>query len=370
MKPGSIIGIKFTNANSASNVTLNVNGSGAKSIAYASTYPYTGTSTTYCGAANTVNFYMYDGTYWYFLAHGSDNNSDTIPSGYCTTAAATAAKTASCGYWTATANSYLHIVFRYANTSAGAITLNVNSTGAKPIYINGTASGTSNYDLKAGSYLAFYDGTNFYFRTDGKLTASITGDAATVNGHTVAVDVPSNAKFTDATTTDHGLMTAADKIKLNGIATEAEVNVQSDWSETDTSSDAYIKNKPTIPTVGNGALTVKAGTSASGSFTANQSGASTITIDATTHKELSDAIAALPSPMVFKGTLGTSGTITSLPTAAASNTGWTYKVITAGTYASQVAKVGDIFILSLKDGEYYYGKVLESFKKNETNENI
>ena len=42
--------------------------------------------------------------------------------------------------------------------------------------------------------------------------------------------------------------------------------------------------------------------------------------------------------------LGTNGTITSLPTAAASNEGYTYKVITAGTYASQSAKVGDVFI--------------------------
>ena len=27
----------------------------------------------------------------------------------------------------------------------------------------------------------------------------------------------------------------------------AEVNVQSDWNETNTNSDAYIQNKPTIP---------------------------------------------------------------------------------------------------------------------------
>lgn len=59
-----------------------------------------------------------------------------------------------------------------------------------------------------------------------------------------------------------------------------------------------------------------------------------------------NAIAALPSPMVFKGTLGTNGTITSLPTASTSTVGYTYKVITAGTYASISAKVGDIFVCS------------------------
>ena len=43
--------------------------------------------------------------------------------------------------------------------------------------------------------------------------------------------------------------TTAEKNKLAGIASGAEVNVQSDWSVTDSTSDAYIKNKPTIPTV-------------------------------------------------------------------------------------------------------------------------
>jgi len=42
-------------------------------------------------------------------------------------------------------------------------------------------------------------------------------------------------------------ITATDVSKLSGIAAGAEVNVQSDWNETDTDSDAYIKNKPTIP---------------------------------------------------------------------------------------------------------------------------
>lgn len=63
-----------------------------------------------------------------------------------------------------------------------------------------------------------------------------------------------------------------------------------------------------------------------------------------TSKAVKAAIDALPEPMIFKGTLGTNGTITSLPTAAASNEGYTYKVITAGTYASQSAKTGDVFI--------------------------
>ncbi len=40
--------------------------------------------------------------------------------------------------------------------------------------------------------------------------------------------------------------TTSEKEKLAGIASGAQVNIQSDWNITDTSSDAYIKNKPSV----------------------------------------------------------------------------------------------------------------------------
>ena len=48
----------------------------------------------------------------------------------------------------------------YGNTAQSALTFNVGSIGAKPIYINGVASSASNYTLPAGQYIARYDGTN------------------------------------------------------------------------------------------------------------------------------------------------------------------------------------------------------------------
>lgn len=41
--------------------------------------------------------------------------------------------------------------------------------------------------------------------------------------------------------------TDADKTKLDGIEAGAEVNVQADWNEADTTADSYIQNKPTVP---------------------------------------------------------------------------------------------------------------------------
>ena len=39
------------------------------------------------------------------------------------------------------------------------------------------------------------------------------------------------------------------KEKLDGIASGAEANVQSDWNEADSSNDAYIANKPTLGSI-------------------------------------------------------------------------------------------------------------------------
>ena len=43
------------------------------------------------------------------------------------------------------------------------------------------------------------------------------------------------------------LMTTAQANKLAGIQSGAEVNVQADWDQTDTTADDFIKNKPVIP---------------------------------------------------------------------------------------------------------------------------
>ena len=52
--------------------------------------------------------------------------------------------------------------------------------------------------------------------------------------------------------------------------------------------------------------------------------------------------------MIYKGTIGTGGTVQALPSTTAL-TGWTYKVITAGTYAGASCEVGDM-IICLTDG--------------------
>lgn len=128
------------------------------------------------------------------------------------------------------------------------------------------------------------------------LTPDATNDKVTI--------AATDTTYSDATTSASGLMSATDKTKLNGIASGAEVNVQSDWSVTDNTSDAFIKNKPTlatvatsgsyndlsnkptIPTVNNATLTIQKNGTNVQTFTANQS--TNATADITVPTKTSD----------------------------------------------------------------------------------
>lgn len=74
------------------------------------------------------------------------------------------------------------LYLRNTNSAASALTLDVNGTGAKPLYINGAVSSASNYTLPAGTYEVYYDGANYYVRTDEKRLGSIEGNAQNVEG--------------------------------------------------------------------------------------------------------------------------------------------------------------------------------------------
>jgi hypothetical protein len=80
------------------------------------------------------------------------------------------------------------------------------------------------------------------------------GTGATNLGYTpsatngiVTSDTGADATIPLADSTNAGLLTPAEKTKLQGIATGAEVNVNADWNAV--SGDAQILNKPTIPSI-------------------------------------------------------------------------------------------------------------------------
>ena len=109
----------------------------------------------------------------------------------------------------------------------------------------------------------------------GKQDALTAGTNIQINGTTISA---TDTTYSDATQSIAGLMSTTDKTKLDGIANGAEVNVQSDWNEADSTSDAYIANKPTIPTVNDATLTITQNGSSLGTFTANASANVTIEV--------------------------------------------------------------------------------------------
>ena len=83
--------------------------------------------------------------------------------GICTTAAGTAAKTVACAGFALTQGYSITVYNTTAQTVGGAITLNVNSLGAKAVWVaNAATSDTNRLYWSAGSTVTFvYDGTQF-----------------------------------------------------------------------------------------------------------------------------------------------------------------------------------------------------------------
>ncbi len=161
----------------------------------------------------------------------------------------------------------------------------------------------------------------------------------------------------EATQSAEGLMSAADKKKLDGIAEGAEKNtvtgVKGD-SETSyrTGNVNITKANVGLSNVTNESkATMFTSPKFTGTPTAPTPAASTnntqIATTAFVQGLISSKIAAADA-MIYKGTIGSTGaTVTALPDKH--TTGWTYKVVTAGTYAGAKCEVGDM-IICLTDG--------------------
>lgn len=177
---GAIIGVLFTTANTAATPTLNVNSTGAKSIYVGSSTP-SATTNVLKWSANTMLYFMYDGTYFRYVTSIAAASVDQPRGantwyGTSSTGATTTAKTSTIANYVLTKGALVTIGFTYGN-SANAPTLNINSTGAKSIYYNRTVTSSSNLLLwDAGDRVTFvYDGTGYAFLTKSKHTNILYG---------------------------------------------------------------------------------------------------------------------------------------------------------------------------------------------------
>ena len=161
---GSVVMVEFAASNSASNVTLNVNGTGAYPIWY-NNAEYTSTGTAYTGYANRVIGYVFNGTHWVWLMQSYDSNTTytnvKLGHGYatCSTAAATVAKVGTLSSYTLTTGGIVAV--KFTNAVPASATLNINSKGAKAIYYRGAAITAG--VIKAGDTATFiYNGSQYH----------------------------------------------------------------------------------------------------------------------------------------------------------------------------------------------------------------
>lgn len=120
-KIGSRVTVKFSYTNTAQNPTLNVNGTGAKSIWYNTAVITTG-SLGMAGTANRPMDFVYDGTYWVFVGWSVDNNTtySVMSQSELETGTATSSRVMRADYLKAAIQSLISIKFRQDNSKTAA----------------------------------------------------------------------------------------------------------------------------------------------------------------------------------------------------------------------------------------------------------
>ena len=139
LKNGASVRVKFAYSNTASSPTLNVNGTGAKSIVYSG---YSSLLEKYYWKSGDLLTFTYNGAFWELADDASRKNARTIWANDTTAATVTA------GTVTFNSNTFICNSNNFKVTSAGTVTAtNFTASGA---FTGGVTSGTG-YGMKLGT---------------------------------------------------------------------------------------------------------------------------------------------------------------------------------------------------------------------------
>lgn len=256
--------------------------------------------------------------------------------GTCSTAAATAAKVVTCANFDKLETGVtIHVKFTNSNAAANA-TLNVNSTGAKPLCMYGTTNvGTgTNASWEAGAVVSFtYDGASWVMNDY----------IANTDENVVQTLQPTS--------------TAAHPLLFSAYAT-------SDWSTTGQKKQAMSWVTKTLyfqPSTGNLAATkfnnyTLAAACAKGVDTSISAGSLSTNLP-TTAAVASYVASQITGATAFQGSLGTttSGADYTQDTLEASSyiKGWYWVVNAEGTYVGKLCGIGDMVYATEDKGASY-----------------
>lgn len=194
LEVGAEFVVKFDTTNSATDITLNINGTGAKRVWYNQSV-VSAVQVMIC-QMHRPERYMYDGTNYVWMGHALDYYKDYSPKllgfgyGICDTGTTATAKTATLAGYALIQHGIVSV--KFTNSVPANSTLNINSKGAKPIFYRGSkiVAGVIN----AGDVATFiYDGTNYiYLGTDnalskagGKMTGGISWETSDATESTI-----------------------------------------------------------------------------------------------------------------------------------------------------------------------------------------
>lgn len=207
LTPGATVTVKFTNTNTANNPKLKVGSTDAKSILY-NTSVITTSSLSMAGVAGRYITYVYDGTQYVFNGWSIDTDFNTTYS---------VATQSANGLMSSTDKTKLDGIATGAEVNQNAFSNVV--VGSTTIAAD---SKTDTLTLAAGANVT--------------LTPNATNDTITI--------AATDTTYANATQSAAGLMSAADKKKLDGIdGTSGEVTLTADWAENDSSVSGYIANR-------------------------------------------------------------------------------------------------------------------------------
>lgn len=231
-----------------------------------------------------------------------------------------------------------------ANMTSFTLKGNATATSANPTDLSPT---------EVRTLLNVADGANAYSHPNHSGDVTSTGDGATVigNGKVTNLKLATVPAYTVKGNNQVGTSAPSD---LTMVQLKAILNyTKSDLGLSNVTNDVQIK-KRSSSTPGN----IPAWTDANGDafddgYAVDNMGVLTndhLTLPTSgTVKDYVDSLLGANDAMVFKGTVGTGGTLAlaAFNSLATYNAGWTYKVITAGTYRGNVCEIGDMLIATV-----------------------
>ena len=167
------------------------------------------------------------------------NDRGVAYSGTSSTGASTADKVAACTNFELVAGATVTVRFSAANTSTGAITLNVNNTGKRTVYVNGAATSSSNQLLwGANANVTFtYDGSYWRIVSEPRPWVGSCSVAAGTAAKTATINEVVICKGTSVTL----------NMTYSNTSTSATLNVTSTGAK-----NIYYGTTSTRPTTENG----------------------------------------------------------------------------------------------------------------------